>query len=58
YPTLARIALDVLPAQATSVPCEAAFSGGERTANKRRMRLGRKLFEELQVCKFNLRQAL
>ncbi|KDQ06049.1 hypothetical protein BOTBODRAFT_79287, partial [Botryobasidium botryosum FD-172 SS1] len=54
YPTLARIALDVLPTQATSVPCEAAFSGGERTADKRQMRLGRELFEQLQVCKFNL----
>ena len=52
YPTLAQIALDVLPAQASSVPCEWLFSGGKEIADDRRSRLGAARFEELQMLKF------
>jgi hypothetical protein len=52
YPTLARIALDVLPCQASSVPCERLFSASKQTADTRRASLGAKRFEELQVMKF------
>lgn len=51
YPTLARIALDVLPCAASSVPTEQAFSGGGITADKRRSRLNGDKFEELQIMK-------
>ena len=47
-----RIALDVLPCQASSVPCERLFSASKRTAVNRRASLGAKRFEELQVMKF------
>lgn len=56
YPTLARIALDVLPCQASSVPCERLFSASKQTADVRRASLGAKRFEELQVMKFAWRQ--
>jgi hAT family C-terminal dimerisation region len=49
YPTLARIALDVLPSQASSVPCERLFSGTKQIAVDRRARLGTAVFEELVV---------
>ena len=49
YPTLVRIALDVLPCRASSVPCERLFSASKRTAVDRRASLGA---EELQVMKF------
>ncbi|KAG6805738.1 hypothetical protein H0H92_014195 [Tricholoma furcatifolium] len=52
YPTLARIALDILPCQASSVPCERLFSASKQTADDRRSRLGPKLFEHLQILKF------
>jgi hypothetical protein len=52
YPTLRRIALDFLPCQASSVPCEHLFSGGGEIATKRRARLGAQRFEELQMMKF------
>lgn len=52
YPTLRRIALDYLPCQASSVPCERLFSAGGEVATKRRARLGAALFEELQMMKF------
>jgi len=52
YPTLAKIALDVLPAQASSVPCEQLFSGGKEIAVTRRAQLGADLFEQLQMLKF------
>jgi hypothetical protein len=55
YPTLSRIALDVLPAQASSIPCERLFSVGKEIANERRSRLGLKQFEQLQMLKFEWR---
>jgi uncharacterized Zn finger protein len=51
YPTLARIALDILPCQASSVPCERAFSSSKLTATDRRARLKAEVFEELQMLK-------
>jgi hypothetical protein len=52
HPTLARIALDVLPCQSSSVPCEQLFSTSKQTADTRRASLGAKQFEELQIMKF------
>jgi len=49
YPTLARIALDVLPSQASSVPCERVFSGSKQIASDRRACLGTAVFEELVI---------
>jgi hypothetical protein len=52
YPTLGRIALDILPIPASSVPCERLFSAAKEVADDRRARLGPMKFEELQVMKF------
>ena len=49
YPTLARIALDVLPSQASSVPCERTFSTAKLTATDRRSCLKADIFEILQI---------
>ena len=49
YPTLARIALDVLPSQASSVPCERVFSGSKQIASDRCACLGSEVFEELVI---------
>ena len=51
YPTLARIALDVLPSQASSVPCERLFSGTKQVATDRRASLGNTVFEEVTITK-------
>jgi hypothetical protein len=51
FPTLARIALDVLPAQASSVPCERLFSGTKQIAIDRRASLGPIVFEEIVITK-------
>jgi hypothetical protein len=56
YPTLARMALDILPSQASSVPCERLFSASKQTADLRRASLGAKRFEELQIMKFAWRK--
>jgi hypothetical protein len=58
YPTLARIALDILPIPASSVPCERLFSAAKEVADDRRSRLGAKKFEELQVMKFAWRNTI
>jgi len=51
YPTLSQIALDVLPAQASSVACERIFSGSKQIATDRRSRLGPVVFEQLVMMK-------
>jgi hypothetical protein len=51
YPTLACIALNYLPSQASSVPCERLFSTSKQTAVDRRARLHSDKFEYLQVLK-------
>ena len=56
FPTLAQIALDILPCQASSVPCERLFSASKQTADLRRASLGAKRFEELQIMKFAWRK--
>ena len=53
---LAHIALDVLPCQASSVPCERLFSASKQTADVHCSSLGTKRFEELQIMKFAWRQ--
>lgn len=55
---MARIALDVLPAQASSVPCERLFSGAKQIAVDRRSRLGADLFEKLQMMKYAWRDSM
>ncbi|KIL54327.1 hypothetical protein M378DRAFT_47482, partial [Amanita muscaria Koide BX008] len=58
YPTLARIALDVLPSQASSVPCERAFSSAKLTGTDRRSRIKAEFFEILQILKATWRDNL
>jgi hAT family C-terminal dimerisation region len=58
YPTLVRIALDVCPVPASSVPCERLFSGGGETATDNRARLGAERFEQVQVMKHVWRNSI
>ena len=51
YPTLGCIALNILPCQASSVPCEHLFSASKQTADLCHASLGMKQFEELQIMK-------
>lgn len=58
YPTLASIALDVLPAQASSVASERIFSSAKLTASDLRSRIGVEKFEKLQLLKFSWKRDL
>ena len=58
YPTLAKIALDVLPAQASSVPCERLFSAGKEIAVAHRAQLGADVFKQLQILKSHWRRSV
>jgi hypothetical protein len=55
YKLLYRVALDVMPIQATSVPCERAFSSSKETSTARRNRLSPELMEWLQMLKYAFR---
>lgn len=44
--------MDLLPVQATSVPCERVFSASKETATARRNRLAPKIMEATQILKF------
>ncbi|KAF5372361.1 hypothetical protein D9615_009320 [Tricholomella constricta] len=56
YPLLFRISMDVLPAQASAVPCERVFSSSKETCTVRRSRLSPQLMEALQILKFSYKQ--
>jgi hypothetical protein len=45
------MALDILPSQASSVPCERLFSGTKQVATDRRASLGPVVFEEVTIMK-------
>jgi hypothetical protein len=57
FPTLFRLAMDILPIQASSVPCERIFSSSKETTTARRNKLHPNLVEALQVLKFGRKNA-
>jgi hypothetical protein len=56
FPTLFSMAMDYLPIQASSVPCERVFSSSAETDTKRRNRISPLLMEALQMLKFHLKK--
>jgi hypothetical protein len=48
--------MDILPIQASSVPCERVFSSGKETRSARRNRISPDLMEALQLLKFSVKQ--
>ena len=52
------MALDYLPIQATSIPCERIFSSSAETDTTRRNRLSPEMFEALQMLKYDYKLAL
>lgn len=56
YPNLFRVAMDILPMQATSVMSERVFSATSKIVSKERNRLSPKKVEILQILKFHLRR--
>lgn len=57
YPTVFAMALDILPIQGSSVPCERVFSSSAETDTARRNRIAPELMEALQMLKFTIKQA-
>jgi hypothetical protein len=55
YPLLWKVVRDVLPAQATSVPCERVFSSSKQTCTALRNSLDPGIVEKLQILKFGIR---
>ena len=50
------MALDILPIQASAVPCERVFSSSKETCESRRSRIEPTLMEALQILKYHVRQ--
>ena len=48
--------MDILPIQASSVPCERVFSSGKETMTDRRNWISPELMEELQILKYSLKK--
>ena len=53
YPTLARIALDILPIPGSSVSCERLFSRTKQVTTDRRSSIGPDLIEALECLQYN-----
>jgi len=56
FPTLFAIAMDYLPIQALSVPCEHIFLSAKETDTLKRNRMNPMLMEALQTLKFSLKK--
>ena len=53
---LFKIAMDYIPVQATSVPCERVFSSAKETDTNKRNRMSPLLMEAIQLLKFSLKK--
>ena len=49
YPRIFHLAMDIIPIQASSVPCERVFSSGKATMAPWRSRISGELMESLQI---------
>ena len=58
YPTLARMALDILPIPASSVSSERLFSRARQVSTDRRTQLGADVFEAIEALHFNWSRSL
>lgn len=56
YPRIFRLAMDIIPIQASSVPCERVFSSGKETMAPRRRRISANLMEALQMLKYSIKK--
>ena len=56
FPLLFHVAMDVLPAQASSVPSERIFSSSKETCTLRRNHISPTMLEALQIIKFIYKQ--
>jgi hAT family C-terminal dimerisation region len=56
YPTVFPLAMDILPIQGSSVPCERIFSSAKQTLTDRRSRILPELMEALQMLKYSVKQ--
>ena len=55
YPTIFALAMDILPIQGSSVPCERVFSSAKETMTDRRSRIQPELMEGLQLLKYSVK---
>jgi hypothetical protein len=56
YPIIFVIAMDHIPIQSSSVPCERAFSSSAETDTKKCNRISPMLMEALQILKFDFKK--
>ena len=55
YPTIFALAMDILPIQGSSVPCERVFSSAKETMTDHRNHVAPELMEGLQLLKYTVK---
>ncbi|KAG5221385.1 HAT family dimerization domain-containing protein [Salix suchowensis] len=56
YPTIFRLAMDIIPIQGSAVPCEHVFSSAKETMQARHNKLGADTMEALQMLRFSVKK--
>ena len=55
YPTIFKLAMDILPIQGSAVPCEQVFLSAKETITAHRNKISPELMEALQILKYSIK---
>ena len=58
YPTIYALAMDILPIQASAVPCKHVFSSSKEITTAQHYHISFELIEALQILKYSVKEGM